>query len=524
MIAQLSLRRCTPTAARFIRSPAALALHRSISLNSGIQRGLLAEKRVRSPTRRGGEKERGSRFTRESDDLPDRGPRRDDADRSRGRTRPSFGASKFGKSDRPSYESRGRSKPSFSSSSRFEKSDRPSFDRESRGRPKPGFSSSRFEKSDRPSYNSSKFEEVDPRFQSGAKPGKWERAAMQAGAGREDWRDVRAVHVPGTGPTKRYSKPSEIWNKYKPQEVNEDGENDNNHEIGSRAREPEGRRSSVGKRPNRRLEKKEDRKSPRSRIFDLENDSAVPELDEPTYRPRRTEEFSPRESYRSDRSEKPYEQRGSGRDLRDRSDRRTGPPGTYPDRNGYEKKAYESLGRTREDKRNFNKKLAERSGRTSDRPSKYAREEPNEDLEELEEAEEAELEREIPAGKSSYVSKNENEDVSRDSPREKRRAEVDADEVPSRIRLTSATSELIFGRNSVMSVLRSKRRKIFKLYVHERLFPDTKGGEELYWELGRLASDAGVDVIEVGDEWLPLFERTCQGKAHNVSHSTPGPN
>lgn len=536
------MRRCTPFNALSVGSPAVLALHRAISLNSGIQQGILAERRGRSLGQRGDDRGRNSSFASSSKNYAERGsrPPRDDSDRPR---RVNSYSSKFGRSD----SSRGRSRPERSARPGFgERSERSRFGGASFDRPdRPRFDDEK--RSSKPGFASSESGEVDPRFQSGKKPGKWERAALEAGAGRSDWRDVRAVRKPGTGPTKRYSKPSDIWDRFRRRD-NENGAREVDS-FGDPVEAPSGRRTrepdDFKGRVNRRAEKKFDRRSPQSSISDLEDleiENAVPELGDEDIAPRRSEAYAREAFSRPDRAgrfesrdEKSYERRTRDDTLPDRIRR---PESKEPyihvhfDRKP-ERGPYESLGRTREDKKEFNKKLAERGGRPAKKPLGFAKQESS-GFEDIAEAMELDQELAERYGKPAYASKSYLEESSEaevprqrvsarehELIREKRSEPIDVNDVPSRLPVTSASSELIFGRNSVMSVLRAKRRKMFKLYVHERLFPDAKGGEELYWELGRLAKDAGVTVIEVTDDWLPLFEKTCLGKPHNVSPFVP---
>lgn len=90
-------------------------------------------------------------------------------------------------------------------------------------------------------------------------------------------------------------------------------------------------------------------------------------------------------------------------------------------------------------------------------------------------------------------------------------------EAPARIPPSTATTEMLYGRNAVISVLKGQRRKLFKLYLMRRALGDSKKGDKLYFELCDRAETAGVEVITVGEDWGPAFDVASNRQPHNVS-------
>ncbi|KAF2675532.1 hypothetical protein BT63DRAFT_450518 [Microthyrium microscopicum] len=86
---------------------------------------------------------------------------------------------------------------------------------------------------------------------------------------------------------------------------------------------------------------------------------------------------------------------------------------------------------------------------------------------------------------------------------------------PNGMPITTATSEFVFGRNAVLSVLRGGRRKMYKLYIHKRALGDEKDAQEFYKELRDLAHESGIEVTKVGQDWLPLMNHVAKASPHN---------
>lgn len=79
---------------------------------------------------------------------------------------------------------------------------------------------------------------------------------------------------------------------------------------------------------------------------------------------------------------------------------------------------------------------------------------------------------------------------------------------PAGIPFTRATSEFLYGANTVLAALKAKRRKMHKLYVH----PDCREFEELT----ELAKNASIEVVQVGNAWKPHMDKRSEGRPHNV--------
>jgi len=85
---------------------------------------------------------------------------------------------------------------------------------------------------------------------------------------------------------------------------------------------------------------------------------------------------------------------------------------------------------------------------------------------------------------------------------------------------TTPASEFLYGTSVVTSALKSKRRKLYKLYVHES--SGHYGGlasQEATDRLAiarKLALTAGVEVVPVNSDSLPLMDKMSDGRPHNV--------
>ncbi|KAI9698353.1 MAG: hypothetical protein M1820_007515 [Bogoriella megaspora] len=83
-----------------------------------------------------------------------------------------------------------------------------------------------------------------------------------------------------------------------------------------------------------------------------------------------------------------------------------------------------------------------------------------------------------------------------------------------RIEYTTAASEFIYGYSAVLSVLKAKRRKPYKLYVHRRLL--SRSQSSAHKIIMHLAKHANVRVVHVDtDIWLSLMDEKSENNPHN---------
>ncbi|QIW94834.1 hypothetical protein AMS68_000352 [Peltaster fructicola] len=86
-------------------------------------------------------------------------------------------------------------------------------------------------------------------------------------------------------------------------------------------------------------------------------------------------------------------------------------------------------------------------------------------------------------------------------------AERDDDGVPMPIPYTTASSQFIYGANTVLAALRARKRKIYKLYMHKRSEADNIA------LIRRTASALGVELVRTADS--ALMDRLSEGRPHN---------
>lgn len=85
---------------------------------------------------------------------------------------------------------------------------------------------------------------------------------------------------------------------------------------------------------------------------------------------------------------------------------------------------------------------------------------------------------------------------------------------PLSVPYTTSASEFLYGTSVVMAALRSRRRRLYKLYIYEaenRMRPARDR------EMERLARAAGVEVERVRGDWARLMDKMSAGRPHNVS-------
>lgn len=94
---------------------------------------------------------------------------------------------------------------------------------------------------------------------------------------------------------------------------------------------------------------------------------------------------------------------------------------------------------------------------------------------------------------------------------------------------TTAASQFIYGFSSVKAALVSNRRKLYKLYIHDRAYSRAKQGVKADTDPS-VKEDAGADqtlddlatrnsnleVKHVDDDFLRVMDKMSDGRPHNV--------
>ena len=110
-----------------------------------------------------------------------------------------------------------------------------------------------------------------------------------------------------------------------------------------------------------------------------------------------------------------------------------------------------------------------------------------------------------PAVKDEPWNRGKNRDFGHQSDRQ---SSYPRDEAPKSLPFTTATSEFLYGRSTVVAALKARRRKFYKLYLHPRVF---EGDAESNEDLHRLADEAQVGQVKlVSNSWLPLMDETSK--------------
>ncbi|GAB7349974.1 hypothetical protein MBLNU459_g0661t1 [Dothideomycetes sp. NU459] len=76
---------------------------------------------------------------------------------------------------------------------------------------------------------------------------------------------------------------------------------------------------------------------------------------------------------------------------------------------------------------------------------------------------------------------------------------------------TTAASEFLYGLNVVFAALKSKKRKLYTLYLHDRASDNATKGRDLE----RLAKSVGVTVKRIRNDFLPTMDKMADGRPHN---------
>ncbi|UJO17083.1 rRNA methyltransferase 1, mitochondrial [Fulvia fulva] len=110
----------------------------------------------------------------------------------------------------------------------------------------------------------------------------------------------------------------------------------------------------------------------------------------------------------------------------------------------------------------------------------------------------------------------------RGNPRNRNDEEDEEDEIPVSVPYTTAASQFLYGYNSVLAALRSKRRKLYRLYVHPKIFEkeSAKSGSANHYDRERpahefvaLAKEAGIPFRN--EFKTALLDRMSDGRPHN---------
>lgn len=88
---------------------------------------------------------------------------------------------------------------------------------------------------------------------------------------------------------------------------------------------------------------------------------------------------------------------------------------------------------------------------------------------------------------------------------------------------TTPASEFLYGTSVVLAALKSQRRKLYKLYVHDGSgHHGGLGPQEATDRLAgarKLALTAGIEVVPIKSDDLPLMDKMSDGRPHNVGYN-----
>jgi 21S rRNA (GM2251-2'-O)-methyltransferase len=97
------------------------------------------------------------------------------------------------------------------------------------------------------------------------------------------------------------------------------------------------------------------------------------------------------------------------------------------------------------------------------------------------------------------------------TPKSRERNPLGSPGAPDTLPFTTAASEFLYGYGVVLAVLMAGRRKLYKLYIHDRGMKNE--GKDVVVARARAA---GVEIKEVGDAWLRVMDKASTGRPHNV--------
>ena len=85
--------------------------------------------------------------------------------------------------------------------------------------------------------------------------------------------------------------------------------------------------------------------------------------------------------------------------------------------------------------------------------------------------------------------------------------------LPLTIPYTTPASEFLYGTSVVTAALKSNRRKLYKLYMYNGENREVANQDEA---MRKLALAAGVEIVQVGRDWMRLMDKMSAGRPHNV--------
>jgi 21S rRNA (GM2251-2'-O)-methyltransferase len=97
---------------------------------------------------------------------------------------------------------------------------------------------------------------------------------------------------------------------------------------------------------------------------------------------------------------------------------------------------------------------------------------------------------------------------------ESRSRDTESEKAPESLPYATAASEFLYGYSSVLAAIKANRRKLYKLYIHNRGI-NHEGRDAIVQRARALR----LSIQEVGDEYLRAFDKSSNGRPHNVSTS-----
>lgn len=88
---------------------------------------------------------------------------------------------------------------------------------------------------------------------------------------------------------------------------------------------------------------------------------------------------------------------------------------------------------------------------------------------------------------------------------------------------TTAASQFLYGASAVLAALKAGKRKLYKLYLHHRAARDADADSA--FQIKRLAEKAGVELVQVQDDFLRVMDKMAYWRPHNgcVLEASPLP-
>ena len=85
---------------------------------------------------------------------------------------------------------------------------------------------------------------------------------------------------------------------------------------------------------------------------------------------------------------------------------------------------------------------------------------------------------------------------------------------PLTLPYTTPASEFLYGRSVVVAAMEAKRRKLYKLYIHQG---PKRNNDQSDMSMRKRALNLGIPVERVTSEGLRMMDRMSEGRPHNVS-------